>query len=149
MRTNVIDLIIEMIRQVRAGQKLKDIDPKSFDGYNRAETSAAYSWILHKSDRDKISKEAGVIDARRNTRILHSAERLMLSTEAQGYLIELFNIGVIDNSDMENIIEHCMITSMEKIDLERMKEIVASLVFGTGEKSRPNSVFLRGNETIN
>lgn len=149
MRTSVIDLIIEMIRQIRAGQKLKDIDLKSFEGYNKAETAAAYSWIMHKKSREKVSRETGVIDARRNIRILHSAERMMLSTEAHGYLIELFHIGVIDNADMENIIEHCMMTSMEKIDLEKMKEIVASLVFGSGEKTMPNSVFLRGNETIN
>ncbi|MCH8556218.1 MAG: DUF494 domain-containing protein [Balneolia bacterium] len=148
MRTNVIDLIIQMVRQIRGGQSIKEIDLGSFPNADKSEASAAYSWILQKSESGQLNA-ASPSDSSKNLRILHAAERTIISTEAYGYLIELFNIGIITHTDMESIIESAMMTNFEKVGLDRMKELVAKLVFGAGEKSHPGSIYLSGSEKIN
>ncbi len=148
MRTNVIDLIIQMVRMIRSGESLRDLDSKNFSSANKSEASAAYSWILQKVESGHLNSDARK-SHHRQLRILHAAERTIISTDAYGYLIELFNIGVIDQDDMERIIESAMMNNFEKIGIERMKEMVARVVFGVGEKSRPGGTYLSGGETIN
>ncbi len=148
MRTNVIDLIIQMVRMIRSGESIRDLDAKKFSDASKSEASAAYSWILQKVESGQLSSQAKK-QSNRQLRILHAAERTIISTEAYGYLIELFNIGIIDHDAMERIIENAMMNNFEKIGIDRMKELVAKLVFGSGEKSRPGGIYLSGGETIN
>lgn len=148
MRTSVIDLIIQMVRQIRSGESIRDLDPNSFSTANKSEASAAYSWILQKVESGQLNA-ARPGDSSQNLRILHVAERTIISTEAYGYLIELFNIGIINHTDMESIIENAMMNNFEKVGIDRMKEMVAKLVFGSGEKSQPGSIYLSGSEKIN
>lgn len=152
MRTNVIDLIVYLVNRMKAGETLGEINLESFHAYNRAEISAAYSWVIQK-------KEAGELESiiRRDKkptnslppRILHFAERMVISPAAYGFLLELLNIGLIDYVVLEKIIESVMMNATERVSLEKIKETVSAVIFSSDEKAHRNNQFLKGNESIN
>lgn len=153
MQNNVIDIIIHLIRNIEVGKRLNEVSADQLKGYDRSEISAAYSWIIQK-------KESGELDSilnrrkageKKNTphRVLHIAERMMISPEAYGYLLELMNYGLLDYMAMERIIESVMLQSTERISLEKMKTVVASIFFEKENNILHPSFLLKGNESIN
>lgn len=147
MRTTVIDLILHMLRMMRLGHNLKDLQTDLLGNYNNSEVSAAYSWVLQKMQDGTITTKG--FPANRSMRVLHIAERMVISPEAYGYLLELYNMGIISPLQMENIIEQTMINNFERITLERMKEIVGRQVFAPETKRSSGKTYLSGNESIN
>jgi hypothetical protein len=178
MRTNVIDLIIQMARHIRAGESLEQLSPGELKQATKAETAAAYSWIMQKAEAGRIqqaheanmlaqiaatgkrleikepveSRPAGSVEAIRpkpyQLRVLHAAERSVISTEAYGYLIELYNIGILDENNLESLIENAMMGSYDKLSKKAVKEMVAALIFGSSAGG-PNRILLHGSETVN
>ncbi len=148
MRSRVIDLIITMVRHIRTGNSIHEIKPDQFSEYDKSEVSAAYSWVLQKHQAGELDKP-GQKSLTKGQRILHHAERMLITREAYGYLIELFNIGIIDSDAMESIIENSMMNNFDKITLEKMKELVARHVFGKDSAKKPGGIYLSGNERVN
>jgi len=154
MQNNVIDIIIHLIRNIEIGKRLNEVSIDQLKGYDRAEISAAYSWIIQK-------KESGELDTILNRhkkgkkknatphRVLHIAERMMIAPEAYGYLLELLNFGLLDHIAMERIIESVMLQSTERITLDKMKTVVANVFFEKENNILNSSFLLKGNESIN
>jgi uncharacterized protein Smg (DUF494 family) len=147
MQTKVIDLIIHLVRMLRVGDNIRELNPDILNKYNKSEVSAAYSWVLQKMEDGQLSvaKHSGHQD----TRVLHLAERMAISTEAQGYLIELYSMGILNYHQMEAIIEQSMMNNFEIVTLDKMKEMVRQTVFGSNSKGNAGSIYLRGNESVN
>lgn len=146
MRNNIVDLIVHLARRIRLGEGLNEIKPEDLKNYNKSEVSAAYSWILQKyssNNRDFVTRPED------NHRVLHYAERMLISPEAYGYLLELVNIGIIDQEAMEGIIERVMFHSSERITVDKVKKIIASYLFEYDSSTKGQSSFLSGNESVN
>lgn len=143
---NILDLIIYMAKRIRVGDTLTEIKSDSLNHYNSSEISAAYSWILQKHPAVTEHKKK---DFGKYHRVLHFAERMLISSEAYGYLLEMVNIGLLDNREMEQIIERVMFQSSEPIDIDKVRKIVHAHVFDTDSAFRNHNNMLRGNETIN
>jgi uncharacterized protein Smg (DUF494 family) len=77
--------------------------------------------------------------------VLHEIEKMAFSTESQGYLIQLSELGLLDEKDMETVIERVMAGGYEKLSVEEVREIVASVLF-TAEKV--NRYMLNSGDTI-
>lgn len=152
MQNNVIDLIIFLVRRMRIGDKLNDVKLDTLHGYDKAEISAAWSWVLQKYHAGELKdprKELKKAEKPKAHRILHFAERMMITGEAYGYLLELHDMGLIDTVVMEKIIEQAMLHSTEQITLERAKEMVVKMIFASDDSSHGKTLFLKGNESIN
>jgi uncharacterized protein Smg (DUF494 family) len=145
-KNSILDLIIFLAKQIRHGENITEIKQDSLKGYNYAQISAAYSWILqkHPSVSEKKSK-----DVQSGHRVLHFAERMLISPEAYGYLLEMVNIGLLDGKSMEHIIERVMFQSTEPIDLEKVKLLVENYIFENDTMFKNHTSMLRGNETVN
>lgn len=147
MRNNsILDLIIFLAKRIRLGENLAEIKQETLNGYNAAQISAAYSWIMQKHPSVSVKKKADPVAYHR---VLHFAERMLISPEAYGYLLEMVSIGLIDNKAMENIIERVMFHSTEPIDLEKIKLLVENYIFDNDMIFKNHTSMLRGNETIN
>jgi len=153
MRSNVIDIIVYLIERIEVGESLSDIRTENLKNYNRSEISAAYSWVMQKKDNgelDKIIKRQKLLGtAKFPQRILHIAERMVITPEAYGYLLELMNIGLIDYENLEKIIERVMLNSTERVSLGKIKEIVTRMFFENDGNPFSQSMFLTGDESIN
>ncbi len=129
---HIIDLIVVLVKRLQHGDDLSTMSEDSVSGYNPSQLSAAYSWILQKYPPNQASK---------SPRVLHFAERMMISPAAYGYLLDLVNLGVLDALGLEKVIEKVMFQSLEQAPLEKIKAIVTEVLFDKGTS-------LSGNETI-
>lgn len=128
----IVDLIVVLVKRLRLGEDLTSLPAEAIAPYEPAQLSAAYSWILQ---RNPMAMNPAA------PRVLHFAERMMISAEAYGYLLDLVNLGVLDALSLEKVIEKVMFHSLERMPLEKVKAIVADVLFEKGTS-------LSGNETI-
>ena len=117
------------IRQKRGNIELMDGISKDLigKGYTENEINAAFSWLFErfKSDSEDIlvNEEADV----NSYRMLSDIERLVVSSKAFGYLIQLRQLRLIEQSQMEQIIERVMMLGVSSIGIEEIKTVVAAL----------------------
>lgn len=153
MRSNVIDIIVYLVEHIRIGESLKEINMEKLRNYDRSEISAAYSWIMQKErsgELEKVFKRKKMVqNTKTPQRILHIAERMVITPEAYGFLLELMNIGLIDYEDLEKIIEKVMLHSNERVSLDKIKEIVTRSFFDNNKNPFNAEIFLNGDESIN
>lgn len=140
---NVVDIIVNIYKRMSAGESLQEISADDFKQFPKTEFIAAYSFILENMSSETYSKK------NLQPRILHLAERLVLTKEAYGYLLDLYKLGIISALDMEHIIEKTMINSMTRITLDMMKSLVAKFLFQNQSANHTLSTLLKGNEKIN
>lgn len=143
MQENVIDIILTIYRRIIAGEPLQEIKLEDFTNFQKSEFIAAYSYVLEQVQH-KSKKPTPIVP-----RILHLAERLVITPDAYGYLLELNKLGVIAISDMEYIIEKTMLNSSERVDLETMKTLVAKHLFQSKQGLSGSNTHLSGNELAN
>lgn len=72
-------------------------------------------------------------------RILHEHERAAISSEAQGYLLQARELGLIDATEYELIIDRIMMAGFLKVSLEDMKEMIAATAFDLEDAYRAHS----------
>jgi len=154
MQNNVIDLIIFLAKRIHLGTRLKDINIDKMQGYNKSEISAAYSWLAQKyetGENDRKNSESNTLSLSQplHPRILHQSERAQISSDAYGYLLELYYLRIIDEVKLERLIEYSMFRLDGRTDLSDVKEWVARMIFNSEHSVSDRSVLLKGNETIN
>lgn len=151
MHEKIVEILIYLLGELRKNTPIQDIDLSilSKNGYSPSEISTAFNWLY-----DKISEgESLVIDQTESSphshRVLHDAERNIITPEAYGYLIQLHEIGLLSDADIEIIIERVMMSGYVAVDLEEMKTQVSSVLSenddGTEHGSRR---MLHGRDTI-
>jgi Smg protein len=138
MQERIIEIIVYLVNEMRNNKSLGEIDLKVLEegGYTQAEISSAFSWLF---DQLAVSNEILPYVERqveRSYRILHEVERMVIAPEAQGYLIQLRELGIISDGMLEAVIDRAMMSGYTKIGLEETRAIVASLVFEKGDQKR-------------
>jgi len=138
MNERVVEILIYLmheIRQKRGNIELmngisKDLIGK---GYTENEINAAFSWLFErfKSDSEDIlvNEEAD----EKSYRMLSDIERLVVSSKAFGYLIQLRQLRLIEQSEMEQIIERAMMLGVSSIGIEEIKTVVAALFLNSDD----------------
>ena len=53
-------------------------------------------------------------------RFFHDAEQNVIATDAYGYLIQLKELGLINNMDIDLIIDKIMVSSYNKVDQRKI-----------------------------
>lgn len=143
MNERVVEILIFIMNEIRKNSKTtqklellsKDLIRK---GYTEGEISSAFSWLL-----DRLRTEAEEIVPNQGStfkdsfRLLHEIENSVISTEAYGYVIQLKELGLINELDVEQILERAMMLGTSKVDADDIKSIVASMLnnydgFGDG-----------------
>lgn len=138
MNERVVEILIYLmheIRQKRGNIALMDGISKDLigKGYTENEINAAFSWLFErfKSDSEDIlvNEEADV----NSYRMLSDIERLVVSSKAFGYLIQLRQLRLIEQSQMEQIIERVMMLGVSSIGIEEIKTVVAALFLNSDD----------------
>ena len=107
----------------------EDFDPLTKDliglGYTQQEIETALFWFYNRQETKKSVISTDTIDSNAH-RVLHEVERSIISPEAYGYLLELRQLGILDLSEMEIIIERAVLLGGYKVSLEDIKMFVAA-----------------------
>jgi uncharacterized protein Smg (DUF494 family) len=83
-------------------------------------------------------------------RVFHEVEKNVLSPEAQGYLMQLRELGLVSDLDIETIIDRVMVSGYSRVNLEDMKSFVAGYVLDSDEDINSKGwITPDSNDTVN
>ncbi|MCL5268354.1 MAG: DUF494 domain-containing protein [Bacteroidetes bacterium] len=151
MQEKIIELIVFLMRELRQARDISKVDVSKLteSGYSQTEISTALSWIYDKMNVREPLKRVKSPHVR-SYRIFHDAERQIMTKEARGFLVEMYELGLIDQLDLENIIERSLMSGLNTVDRDEVKSIVASVLFEYNTPSKPGSrIMLNSSDTIN
>ncbi len=151
MFQRIIEIIVYVITELRRNKALADIDVDGLrmKGYTPSEISTALSWIV---DRVEFSSDFISFDAkagRDSFRMLHDAEKELFTKEAWGDMVHYQSLGILNNDHLEAILEKASLTGAGKIDSEKLKTMIAVMIFNARPDHDTVRLMLLGNETIN
>jgi uncharacterized protein Smg (DUF494 family) len=131
MKEKVVEILVYLMSEIQENKPLNDIDLSDLKnrGYTQSEINAAVTWLYEHVQGFGTAGEYSRIPSRGSRRILHEAEKIAFSTTAQGYLIQLTELGLLDDKDLEVVIERAMVGGYEKLSVAEVREIVATVLF--------------------
>jgi len=146
----IIEIIVYLLSELKNNKQLADVDMENLAnlGYTQNEINTAFSWVYSKI----YAGEKIFLDPKSDTRsqrFLHDAEQNIVSPEAYGYLVQLKELGLINNMDIDLIIDKIMVSSYSNVSKEDMKSIIATYLLDIDEMNDTNSrVMINLNDTI-
>ena len=147
MKEKVVELLILLMSEIRADKQLAEIDMSDLQdrGYTQSEISQALSWLHDHMQRGPEAKTVAQ-KGQGSRRVLHEAEKGVIPTEGQGYLIQLVELGLLGDRDLETVIERAMLSGYERVTLGELREIVAGVL--SAREHGPNRMYLNNEDTI-
>jgi uncharacterized protein Smg (DUF494 family) len=150
MHEKIVEIIVYLMTELRSNHPISETTVRdlSNQGYTPTEISAAFSWLADKASLQEHERE--VVEAHpHSVRLLHEFEQMFISPEVYGYLLQLYQLSVVSHDQMEMIIERCMMSGMQPVDMDMAKSIVASLLFTSTMFDTPGQrLFLHASDTI-
>ena len=140
MNEKVFEILVFLMSEIQENKALHEIDLDDLEtrGYTQSEINAAFSWIVEHVDAQEDGELRVQGTGHGSRRVLHNAEKLMLTTESQGYLIQLTELGLLDDAGLESVIDRAMATGQERLSVAELRQIAEGIVFG-GERRRSES----------
>ncbi|HUI66192.1 MAG TPA: DUF494 family protein [Bacteroidota bacterium] len=151
MKEKVVELLIYIMSEMQDKKRIGDIDVSELKtrGYTPSEISAAFSWIYENIELNQLRQPSGVASAGTSRRVFHDAEKAALSIESQGYLMQLSELGLLDEKGLETVVERAMMAGYEKLSVAELREIVASVLFARGADDQSGGrPFMNSDDTI-
>jgi uncharacterized protein Smg (DUF494 family) len=148
VKERIVELLVHIMSQGHGKLELNEIDLGEMKnrGYTQSEITEALSWLYENMQVDNGVVRIPTHSPEGSRRILHDVEKSALSLDGQGYLIQLRELGLLDDRDLETVIERAVLTGYENLSVDEIREIAASVLFGKeGRSSRP---LLNSRETI-
>jgi uncharacterized protein Smg (DUF494 family) len=131
MDQRLVEILMYVIGEIQSHRiKAEEIEGISDElvqrGFSQREVAAAVSLfgdrLAGESKRTHVGSPAGIA----SHRVLHDVERQYVSPEAYGYLIQMLHLGILDMSDVEELIERCMLLGNLNVGDDEMKVLVAT-----------------------
>jgi len=102
-------------------------------GFSSAEISRAFRWIedqtLGKKRKKKKSKKANKAQIRPSLRLLTPMESLKITPEAYGFLVSIYESGLLDMLLFEEVVGQALAANADEIGARQMKRIAALTLF--------------------
>jgi len=154
MQERLIEIIVYLLgefKQPHEDETYKDLSKQLITlGYSESEINLAFSWIFNHLQEQQAAMEGEFQFAPDSSRILHDVERMIISAEAYGYLLQMTHLGLLSDFELELVIERALSFGTSNITIDDVKSIAASIIFGTepGSNSYNGFYFSQGNNTI-
>jgi uncharacterized protein Smg (DUF494 family) len=147
MQERVVEIILYLVNELRSNKRLNDVDVSSLtrDGYTQSEISSAFSWLFERLSVGKSFTDVSS-GSRTSYRMLNDAEKMVIGSDAYGYLIQCQQLQLLNNGDVETIIERIMMAGFAAVGLPEIKSFVAGYLFDL--EGSNGQVSLGTNETI-
>jgi uncharacterized protein Smg (DUF494 family) len=146
----IIEIIVFLLSELKNNKQLADVDMHKLEnlGYTQNEINTAFSWVYSKIYAgEKIFTERQ--KENNSQRFLHDLEQNIISPDAYGYLIQLKELGLINNMDIDLIIDKIMVSSYSRVEEQDMKLIIANYLLDIDEMHDTNSrVMINTKDTI-
>jgi len=149
----ILEIVFYLVQHMRNNDgvimQLEDVSRSLKNmGFSENEISSAYGWFL-----EELQTRGGqqlLKGGRRNAppRLFSEAEKQLLSTRARGYLIQLYQMGIINAEQFEAILDRIGMLEAVSLDVKSLKIIASSIIFGGFNKNYDLNWFnFSGDET--
>jgi len=150
----ILDIVFYLVQYVRTHNgslaHLDDISKSLRNlGFTESEISSAYGWFLEevqsRSEKFVFSSDIGNCQPR----VFSELERQQIEPTAQGYLIQIHQMGLLSEEEFEMTIERAMMLAPEQVDIAGMKMLTSTVLFsGASPNMDLNWFNVSGDETI-
>jgi uncharacterized protein Smg (DUF494 family) len=112
--------------------------------------AAAYSWIYEKKLRELYLSKALNRQSSKSLRVLSENELYIIGLKNYDYILHFYNIGLVNNSEIEMIIDNIMTFPEEIRTKESINLLILSVILDIDRVSLPGSRYtLYSSDTIN
>ncbi len=164
-RDRIIEIIFFLLKEIRENTPLTEIDlkPLSSRGFSDIEISTAFSWLIDKfsmgQGEDPLvlhvpSERKSMLDPSKQKgdagfRVYHDVERSVITPEARGFMLQMVELGLINDSDQEFLIDRIMLSGIPSASLEDVKELVSNVIFHFDSPMAPQGrIMLNGSDRV-
>ncbi len=129
MHERIVEIILFLVNELKSSKQLSDVDVSMLteNGYTQSEISTAFSWLFERlSVGQQLVKPTQ--DTHLSHRVLHDAEKMVITSEGFGYLLQCRQLGILSNADVETIIERIMAAGFSTVGVAEMKAFVAGML---------------------
>ena len=131
MQERLMEILVKLLKEIHRSEDmsvvLKDLSEHlRLQGYSESELDSALSWLTSQIEKEDENAQ-GISASKGSIRVLHPIERMMLKSEAYGYLLHLAHLGLIHTDQIEMIIERALSSGKSEITVQDMKMVIASL----------------------
>lgn len=150
MRERIIEIIVYLISELNHNHPIDKItfDRLSDQGYSTTEISAAFSWLFDKIHFGNHSIDSEEFSKSPSLRFLNNAEKEIISPAIHGYLIQLYQLGLLNNEHLEMVIERAIATGYRDLSMDQLHSIIATILFDAGSSMHGSRIMLNGDDTI-
>ena len=148
MKDRVVEILVFLMSEIQDNTPLHEVDLSQLRdrGYTTSEISAAFSWLYENMPADGAESVRPGRAADGSRRMLHDAEKAVLSTGAQGYLIQLGELGILDDRDIETLIERAMTSGYTGLTVQELRELAAAVLFSRDRRAGGTGHSILNNE---
>ncbi|NOZ52133.1 MAG: DUF494 domain-containing protein [Gammaproteobacteria bacterium] len=133
MKQTVFDVLMYLFENYLDEESAKQTDPEQLKvqlsdaGFQKTHIAKAFEWL---EGLVRLQDETTPVCHSNNTiRVYHETEAKKLNVECQGFLHFLEQMGVIDATSREHIIDRAMALEPEEIELTQLKWVVLMILF--------------------
>ncbi len=131
MDQRIVEILMYVIGEIQSRRiRVDEIEGISDDlvqrGFSPREVTTAFSLFADRIQRDPARSTTGPQINESSHRILHEVERQYIGAEALGYILQLSHLGILCLSDVEELIERCMLMGTLNLGADEMKMVVAT-----------------------
>lgn len=152
----MISEIVDVVRKIAEGIKANnsfDVTLNSLSkdkNYDKKMVAAAFSWIIEKMSLNLKANQASVKEKSKGFRILSEEEYNLIGLENYNYLLNFYNLGLLNRTDIDTILASLDLFSLTDINSDVLNVLILSQLVNTGANSLPGSRFtLYHSDTIN
>jgi uncharacterized protein Smg (DUF494 family) len=146
MQERIIEILVyllsELNREHARKKKLNLTHALTMKGYTETEINLAFAWIFNHLRRPVAGMGDKEYSFSEDMEQLTDADQLIISPEAYGYLLHLLDLGIMKDGDVEMFVERALATGKDAINVDDLKSIVATIIFGTENRSSFNGYSL-------
>lgn len=133
MDDKTLEVIIKLLSHLRDNdldtESLKEFSESLvFLGYNERDVAEALGWLFEKLSFMTVKSTEIAEQQNSSVRILHDYERMKIPPDIYGYLLKLKNLSIINTSQMEKIIDFCVMSG-DTVTEPDIDELVANIIF--------------------
>ncbi len=146
----IIVFLLEEFGQQQSQENYKDLSKELILlGYSESEINLAFSWIFNHMQDQQAGLEEDFTFKPTSNRVLHDVEKMIISPEAYGYLLQMRHLHLLSDYEIELVIERALTLGTSNISLEDVKSMTASMIFGSETNSNSfEGFFYPGSNTI-
>lgn len=118
------------------------------DGYTVGEINNAFMWLYHTVD-ESFFDEGNVLSGhgtKATLRMLNDFEKSLITPQAYGYILQLGQLGLLDDLQIEELIERAIFTCVDAVELNDVKRILPSIILEGMPGLRPRLISWRNSE---